>query len=102
MSKYSGAEVVREKGRGRNPPFYAVSREAWMLQIPPSPSKKAHQRWAFFNGESEEEHPSAGAMMRLQANAKRERYSLTCVAVMRTAHLMSEEKSCCHFSGFNA
>ena len=28
-------------------------------------AEKAHQRWAFFNGESEEEHPSAGAMMRL-------------------------------------
>ena len=38
------------------------------------------RRWAFFYGESEEEHPSAGAMMRLLANAKHERYSLTCVA----------------------
>ena len=26
-----------ENGRGRKPPFYAVSRRAWMLQIPPSP-----------------------------------------------------------------
>lgn len=44
-------KVVRkwcgENGRGRKPPFYAFSRRAWMLQIPPSPLYENRRDYPF-------------------------------------------------------
>ena len=47
QSKYLVRKWCGKKGRGRNPPFYAGSREARVLQIPPSPLYENRRDYPF-------------------------------------------------------